>query len=113
MHICYIYVILLEGVLGLVIGYVWYVLNAILFIVGFLIFYDYASPFRECLSENNIKANTYIGHTTTKLSCSLTLHLPDISTIKQHLITKHNKDTDKLKSSDIRKILISNTKNHM
>ena len=37
-------------------------------------------------------------------------HLSDISAIKQHLKTKHNKDIDKLKSRDIRKILINNTK---
>ena len=33
-----------------------------------------------------------------------------MSAIKQYLITEHNKDTDKLKSPDITKILINNTK---
>ena len=72
--------------------------------------YKFICPFQECLSENNITPNTYIGHTTTTFSCRLTFHPSDISAIKQHLMTKHNKDTDKLKSSDIRKILINNTK---
>ena len=62
------------------------------------------------LLENNTKVNTYIGHTTTTLSCCLMYHLSDIKAIKQHLMRKHNKDTDKLKSSLIRKILINNTK---
>ena len=73
--------------------------------------YKFICPFQECLSENNITPNTYIGHTTTTLSCCLTYHPSNISAIKQHLMTKHNKDTDKLKSPDIRKILINNTKN--
>ena len=34
----------------------------------------------------------------------------DISARKQYLLTKHNKDTNKLKSFNIRKILINNTK---
>ena len=36
--------------------------------------------------------------------------LSDISAIKQHIMTKHNKDTDQVKSPDIRKILSNNTK---
>ena len=51
-----------------------------------------------------------MGHTTTMLSRRLTYHLSDISAIKQHIMTKYNKDTDLLKSPDIRKILINNTK---
>ena len=38
------------------------------------------------------------------------LNLSDISAIKRHLMTKYNKDGDKFKSLDIRKILINNTK---
>ena len=34
----------------------------------------------------------------------------NISAINQHLMAKHDKDTDKHKSLDIRKILINNTK---
>ena len=30
--------------------------------------YKFTGPFREYLSENNITPNTYIGHTTTRLS---------------------------------------------
>ena len=41
---------------------------------------------------------------------TLTYHLSDISAIEQHIITKYNKDTDKHKSPDIRKVLIYNTK---
>ena len=37
-------------------------------------------------------------------------HFSDLSAIKQYLMTKHNKDTDKLKCPDIGKILINNTK---
>ena len=33
-----------------------------------------------------------------------------MSAMKQLIMTKHNKDTDKLKSQEIRKILIKNTK---
>ena len=60
--------------------------------------YKFICPLQECLSQNNIKTNTYIGHATTTLSRCLTYQLSDISAIKQHLMTKHNKDTDKLKS---------------
>ena len=70
--------------------------------------YRFTCIFWECLSENNTTPNTYIGHTITTLSCHLTYHLSDLSTIKLHLMTKHNKDTDKLKSPDMRKI--NNTK---
>ena len=66
--------------------------------------------FRECLSENNITANAYVGYTTTTLSRRLIYHLLDISAIKQHLMTEHDKDIDKLKSIDIKKILINTTK---
>ena len=52
----------------------------------------------------------FLGHTAIILSCRLNYHLSDISAIKQHLMTKYDKDTDKLKSLDIRKILINNTK---
>ena len=72
--------------------------------------YKFTCPFRECFSENNITPNIYIGYTTTTLSCRLTYHLTDISAIKQHIMTKHNKDTDKLKSPNLRKILINNIK---
>ena len=41
--------------------------------------YKFTHPFRECLSENNIKVNTYVDHTTTTLSCCL---LSDVSAIK-------------------------------
>ena len=56
------------------------------------------------------KVNSYIVHTTTTLFCRLTYHLTNISSIKQHLMTKHNKVTDKVKSFCIRNILINNTK---
>ena len=72
--------------------------------------YKFTCPFRECLMENNITPNTCIGYTTTTLFGRLTNHFCDVSTIKQYLRTKHNKDTDKVKSPDIRKILINNTK---
>ena len=65
----------------------------------------FTSAFRECLSLNNITANTYVGHTTTTLSHPITYHLSDISAIKQHLMTKHNKNTYTFKYPDIRKIL--------
>ena len=65
------------------------------------IVYKFTYPFREC---------TYIGHTTTTLSRRFTYHLSDMSTIKQHTVTKHNKVTDKLKSPDIRKIFTDHTK---
>ena len=42
--------------------------------------------------------------------CRLTKHLSDISAKKQHIMIKHNKDTDKLKSPDIRKILNNKSK---
>ena len=71
--------------------------------------YKFTCTFQECFSENNITPNTYIGCAITFFHC-LTYHLSDISVIKQHIITNHNKDTDKLKSPDIRKILINNTK---
>ena len=72
--------------------------------------YKITYPFRECLSKYNIIANTYIGQITTTLSRRLTYHPSVLSDIKQHLTTKPNKDTDKLKSPHIRKILINNTK---
>ena len=71
--------------------------------------YKFTCPLRECFSKNDITPNTYIGHTTTTLSRCFTYHLSDISAIKQHM-TKHNKDPDKLKSPDIRKIPINKTK---
>ena len=37
--------------------------------------YTFTCPFPECLSENNITANIYIGHTTTTLSRRFTYHL--------------------------------------
>ena len=57
-----------------------------------------------------ILPNICFGHTTTTLSHRFTYHFSHTSAIKQHLMTKHNKDSDKLKSLDIRKILINNTK---
>ena len=74
------------------------------------VLYEFTCPFWESFLENNITPNIYICHTTTTLTRHLTYHLPDISTIKQPNMTKHNKDNDKLKSPDIRKILINNTK---
>ena len=68
--------------------------------------YKFTCQFRECLSENNITANAYINHTTTTLSRRLT---HQFSYVKQHLMTKHNKVTDKLISPDIRKILNTKT----
>ena len=56
--------------------------------------YKFTRLFRECLSENNITANNYIGHTATTLSHRFTYYLSSISTIKQYLMTKHDKDTD-------------------
>ena len=64
-------------------------------------------PFRECLPKN--KNNPYIGYTTTMLSHRLTYHLSENSTIKQHLIIKHNNSTNQLTSSNVRKILTNNT----
>ena len=72
--------------------------------------YRFICPFREYLSENNIIPNTYIGYTTTTLSRRLTYSLFEVSAIKQQIRTKHDKETDKLKSPDIKKILINNTK---
>ena len=66
-------------------------------------FYLFIYAFRECLLENSIKINTYIGHTTTTLSRRITYHLSDKSTIKQHQITKYNNDAEKLTSSVIQK----------
>ena len=59
--------------------------------------YKFTCPFQECRSENNITANTYNGHTTTTLSRRLTYHLSDIRVIKQYLMKKHDRNTDKLK----------------
>ena len=52
----------------------------------------------------------YIGRTTTTLSRRFIYHLSDTSDIKQHLITKHNNDNEKLISSDIQNILNYNTR---
>ena len=74
------------------------------------IVYKFTRLFQECFTENSIIPNSYIGYKTTTLSRRLTYHLSDISAIKQLLMTNHKKDTDKLKSPDIRKIQINNTK---
>ena len=58
----------------------------------------------------NITPNIYISYTTTTLSRRLTNQLSEKSAIKYNEMTEHNKDTDKLKSPDIRQILINNTK---
>ena len=71
----------------------------------FYVVYKLICPFREYLLKN--KNNSYIGYTTTTLSCRLTYHLSENSAIKQHLIMKHN--TKQLTSFDVRKILIDNT----
>ena len=42
---------------------------------------------------------SYIGYTTTTLSHCLTNHLSENSTIKQHLIIKHNNSANQLTSS--------------
>ena len=68
--------------------------------------YKFICPFWECLPKN--KNNSYIGYTTT-LSCCLTYHLSENSTIKQHLIIKHNNYTNQLITSDVRKILTDYT----
>ena len=60
-----------------------------------------------CLSENNIIANTYISHTTNTLSRRFPCHP---SNVRRYLTTKHNKDTDKLKSPDIKKVLVNKAK---
>ena len=52
--------------------------------------YKFTCPFMNCLTENNIKVNVYIGHTSTTLSRRLTNYHSNISAIKQHLKTKHN-----------------------
>ena len=52
--------------------------------------------------ENNITPNIYIGHTTTTLYRRLTDRFSDISAIKQHMMTKYNKDTDTLESPDMK-----------
>ena len=54
--------------------------------------YKFICPFREWLPKN--KNNSYIGYTTTTLSRRLTYHLSENSTIKQHLIIKHNNRTN-------------------
>ena len=63
--------------------------------------YEFTYQFRECLSENNITVNTYFGHTTNTLSRRWHNH---------SLMKKHNKEANKLKSPDIRKIVFNNTK---
>ena len=42
------------------------------------IVYEFTCSFWDCLTENSIKPNTYVGHTTTTLSFHLTYHLFDI-----------------------------------
>ena len=53
-----------------------------------------------------MNVNTYIGDTTTTLSRCITSYLSDESHIKQHLMKKYNKDINKLKSTDIRSLLM-------
>ena len=67
-------------------------------------------PFRECLTENNITANIFLGLTTTIFS-----RVPYVPPLlhnchEQQLMSKHQKDMDKLKSPDKRNVLIKNTK---
>ena len=69
--------------------------------------YKFTCPFRECLLKN--KNNSYTGYTTTILTRRFTYHLSENSTIKQHLIIKHNKSTNQLTSSDAQKIFTDNT----
>ena len=69
--------------------------------------HQFIYPFREGLLKN--KNYYYIGYTTTTLSCCLTYHLSENSTIKQHLIIKHN-NTNQLTSSDAREIFRDNTR---
>ena len=69
--------------------------------------YKFKCPFRECLPKN--KNNSYIGYTTVTLSRRFTHRLSENSTIKQHLIIKHNNCINQLTSSDVRKILTDNT----
>ena len=54
--------------------------------------YKFICPFRECLPKN--KNNSYIGYTTTTLSCRHTYNLSGNSAIKQHSIIKHNNSTN-------------------
>ena len=42
--------------------------------------------------------NTYIGYTITTLTHRLIYNLSNINAIEQHIMTKHNKDTDKHKT---------------
>ena len=60
-----------------------------------------------CLLKN--QNNSYIGYTTTRLSCRLTYHFYGNSVITQYSIIKHNNSTNQLTFSDIRKILADNT----
>ena len=66
--------------------------------------------FENVSHKKNMTAKTYISHTTTTFSRCFLYLLYDISVIKQNLMIKHNKDTDKFKSLDIKKKLINNTK---
>ena len=44
--------------------------------------YQFKCPLGNCISDNN---NIYVGLTSTTLSMSLTMHLPDTSSVAQHL----------------------------
>ena len=70
------------------------------------IVYKSLCPYQEYLLKS--KNNSYIGYTNTTLSCSLAYHFSENSTIKQHLIIKHNNSTNHLTSSDV-KILTDKT----
>ena len=63
--------------------------------------------FEDCFLKNN--NNSYINDSTTTLSHRLTYHLSENSSIKQHLIIKHNNSTNQLTSSEVRKIPKDNT----
>ena len=78
--------------------------------------YEFLCPFRECLSKN--KNNSYISQCKNYLYIIyciaiqpqryLTYPLSENSAIKQHLIIKHNNNTNQFTSSYERKILTDN-----
>ena len=53
--------------------------------------------FRKCHQKN--KSNSYIGYTTTKLSCGLTYYLSENSAKKKYFIINHSNSTNQLTSS--------------
>ena len=50
------------------------------------VIYKFKCPLGDCIFDNN---NIYVGLTSTTLSRGLTMHIPDTSSIAQHL-KKHS-----------------------